>query len=83
MISFLKDGALSMDKFEAEKIRRKAPQYWLSKEYKLYKKLFLGPYLLCVHSKAVEPLFEEVHEGISGSHTRGRSLSHRALIEGH
>ena len=29
-----------------------------------YKCSYLGPYLLCVHLEAVEPLLEELHEGI-------------------
>ena len=33
--------------------------------------------------KAVDLLLEELHEGICGSHTRGRSLSHRALTQGY
>ena len=58
---------------------KKAPRYWLSKEQKLYKRSYSGPCLLCMHLKAVEPLLEELHEGICGSHTRERSLAHRAL----
>ena len=79
MISFLKDGVLPDDKGEVEKIQRKAPCFWLSEEQKLYKRSFSGPYLLCVHPEVVEPLLEELHEGIYGSHTGGRSLSHKAL----
>ena len=44
---------------------------------------FSGPYLLCIHPKAVELLLEELHEGICGSHTRGKSLSCRALTQGY
>ena len=44
---------------------------------------FFVPYLLCVHSKVVEPLLEELHERICGSHTKGRSLSHRAFTQGY
>ena len=79
IVSFLKRGSLLEDKCEAEKVLRAAPCYWLSKEQKFYKRSYLGPYLLCAHPKAVEPLLEELHEGICGSHTRGRSLAHRAL----
>ena len=42
---------------------------------KNYTSLFSGPYLLCIHPKAVEPLLEELHKGIYGSHIRGRSLN--------
>lgn len=68
MISFLKEGLLSKDKVKAEKIRRKTPQYWLSKEQNLYKRSHSGPYLLCIHLDAVEPLLEELREGICDSH---------------
>ena len=31
----------------------------------------------------MEPLLEELHEGICGSHTGGRSLAHKALTQGY
>ena len=83
IMRFLKDDVLPKEKSEAEKIRRKAPWFWLSEDHKLYKRLYSGPYLLCVHPEASELLLEELHEGICGSHTRGRSLSHRAITQGY
>ena len=77
IISFLKDDTLPEEKSEAVKVRRKTPRFWLSKDQKLYKCLFSGPYLLCIHPEATELLLEELHEGICGSHTGGRSLAHR------
>ena len=79
IVLFLKEDILPEDKSEADKVRRKAPRFWLSENQKLYKRSFSVPYLLCVHPKAVELILEELHEGICGSHTGGRSLSHRAL----
>ena len=79
IILFLKDDILSREKGEANKVRRKAPRFWLSKDQKLYKHSFSGPYLLCIHSEAMELLLEELHIGICGSHTGGKSLSHQAL----
>ena len=49
----------------------------------MYKRSFSGPYLLCIHPEAVELLLEELYEGICGSHTGGRSLSHTALTQGY
>ena len=80
---FLKKDVLLEEKSEADKVRRKAPWFWLSEDRKLYKRSFSGPYLLCVHPKASETLLEELHEGVCGSHTRGRSLSHKALTQGY
>ena len=49
----------------------------------MYKRSFSGPYLLCIHLEASELLLEELHERICGSHTGGRSLAHRAIIQGY
>ena len=83
IIQFLKEDILPEEKIEADKLRRKATSYWLSEDHKLYKRSFLGSYLLCVHPKQIESLLEEVHEGICGSHTGGRSLAHRAITQGY
>ena len=83
IVTFLKDDILPEEKLEAEKIRRNATRFWLSEVHKLYKHSYPGPYLLCVHPEASEPLLEELHEEICGSHTGGRSLSHRAHTQGY
>ena len=83
IVLFLKEDVLLENKSEADMLRRKDPRFWLSKDQKLYKMSFSSPYLLCIHPEAVELLLEELHEGICGSHTGGRSLSHRALIQGY
>ena len=83
IVLFLKEDVLPENKSEADKVRRKASRFWLFKDQKLYKRSFSSPYLLCVHPEAVELPLEELHEGICGSHTRGRSLSHRALTQGY
>ena len=80
---FLKEDILPEEKIEADKIWRKATSYWLSKDSKLYRRSFSGPYLLCVHPNQAESLLEEMHEGICGSHTEGRSLAHRAITQGY
>ena len=83
IILFLKEDTLPLDKLEAEKIRRKAPRFWLSKDQKLYKRSFSRLYLLCIHPETSEQLLEELHEGICRSHIGGRSLSHRAITQGY
>ena len=79
IVLFLKDDILPEEKGEVDKVQRKALQFWLSKDQKLYKCPFSGPYLLCIHLEAVKPFLEELNEGICGSHTGGRSLSHKVL----
>ena len=81
IMQFLKEDTLPEEKVEADKVRRKTTRYWLSKNQKLYKRSFSGPYLLCVHLEMTESLLEELHEGICGSYTGGRSLAHRAITQ--
>ena len=83
IIQFLKEDTLPEERIEADKVRRKATRYWLSKNQKLYKRSFSGPYLLCVYPKLTELLLEELQEGICRSHTGGRSLAHRAITQGY
>ena len=83
ILKFLESDTLPEEKIEAEKIRRKAPRFWLSDDKKLYKRSFSGPCLLCIHPEMSKSLLEELHEGICGSHTGGRSLSHRAITQGY
>ena len=83
IVPFLKEDILPKDKSVADKVRRQAPRFWLSKDQKLYKRFFSGPYLLCIHLEALELLLKELHEGICGSHIWGRSLSHRAITQGY
>ena len=81
IVLFLKGDVLPEDKSKADKVQRKAPRFWLFEDQKLYKRSFFGPYLLCLPPEAVELLLEDLHEGICGSQTGGRSLSHKALLQ--
>ena len=83
LVLFLREDILPKEKTEADKIRRKTPPFWLFEDRKLYKRSFFGPYLLCVHPEALELILKELHEGICGSHTGGRSLSYRAINQGY
>ena len=67
IVLFLKEDIFPKEKLEADKVRRKAPRFWLSEDQKLYKRSFLGPYLLCIHPEASKLLLEELHEGICGA----------------
>ena len=64
IVLLLKEDILPKSKSEADKVRRKAPWFWLSKDQKVYNRSFFGPYLLCIHPEAVKLLIEELHEGI-------------------
>uniref|UniRef100_A0A2N9HKP3 Uncharacterized protein n=1 Tax=Fagus sylvatica TaxID=28930 RepID=A0A2N9HKP3_FAGSY len=82
ILGYIRDNKLPEDKKEARMIKQKAPRFWVSEEGQLYRRSFTGPYLLCVHPDKVNDFLFEIHEGICGSHTGGRSLAHRALSQG-
>ena len=83
IIQFLKEDILPEERIEADKVRRKATRYSLFENQKLYKRSFLGPYLLCVYPELTDLLLEELHEGICGNHIGGRFLAHRAITQGY
>ena len=83
IVLFLKENILPEGISKAYKVQRKAPRFWLPENQKLYKRSFSGPYLQCIHPKAVQLLLEELYEGIYGSYTGGKSLSHWALTQGY
>ena len=71
IIDFLADDRILDDEKEANKIRRVAARYWLSKDWKLYRRSFGGPYLLCLHPEKVGQLLTELYEGVCDSHVEG------------
>ncbi|XP_028120271.1 uncharacterized protein LOC114317717 [Camellia sinensis] len=73
ILAFLKSGTLSEDKKEANKVRHKSARFWISPSGKLYRRSYLGLYLLCVHPNLVENVLFEIHDGICGCHVGGRS----------
>lgn len=75
-IAFLSDKSLPKDVKEAEKVRRIVAYFWLSKDKRLYRRSFGGPYLLCLHSSKTSELLAKLHEGICGIHSGGRILAH-------
>ena len=50
IVKFLKDDVLPEEKSEPEKIRRKAPRFWLSKDHKLYRRSY-SSHICCVFTQ--------------------------------
>ncbi|KAL5567724.1 hypothetical protein UlMin_024299 [Ulmus minor] len=82
IISFLLDGTLPADKFEARRLRFRSARYFLDKG-KLYKKGFSSPSLLCLDEDRGKFTLEEVHADVCGNHSSGRTLAHRILRQGY
>ncbi|KAL6350407.1 hypothetical protein AAG906_004358 [Vitis piasezkii] len=82
IIGYLRTGTLPKDPKQAHKIRVQAARFTLIGGH-LYKRSFTGPYLRCLnHSEALYVLVE-LHEGVCGNHSGGRSLAHRAHSQGY
>ena len=79
IISYLRDEVLPEYKKAAHKLKLRAARFWLSPDGGLYRKSFTGPYLRCVHPDLVSSFLTEIHEGVCGSHTGGRSIAHCAI----
>ena len=48
IVLFLKEDVLPEDKFKADKVRRKAPRFWLFEDQNLYKRSFFWPiFVVC------------------------------------
>ena len=82
ILRYLRTGALPEEPKQAHKTRVQAARFTLIGGH-LYKRSFTGPYLRCLnHSKALY-VIAELHEGVCGNHSGGRSLAHRAHSQGY
>ncbi|RVW56905.1 hypothetical protein CK203_078507 [Vitis vinifera] len=79
---YLRTGTLPEDPKRAHKIRVQAARFTLIGGH-LYKRSFTGPYLRCLGHSEAQYVLAELHEGICGNHTGGRSLAHRAHSQGY
>nr|CAN67487.1 hypothetical protein VITISV_044189 [Vitis vinifera] len=79
---YLQTGTLPGDLKQAHKVLVQAARFTLIGGH-LYKRSFTGPYLRCLGHSEAQYVLAELHEGICGNHSRGRSLAHRAHSQGY
>lgn len=79
---YLQTGILLGDLKQAHKVRVQAARFTLIGGH-LYKRSFTGPYLRCLGHSEAQYVLAELHEGICGNHSGGRSLAHRAYSQGY
>ncbi|XP_024046702.1 uncharacterized protein LOC112101040 [Citrus clementina] len=82
IVSYLRDGALPPDKLRARKIRAQASRYTMI-DGVLYRRGYTLPFLRCLDDDDADYVLREVHEGICGNHSGGRSLAHKVLRQGY
>ncbi|RVX08185.1 hypothetical protein CK203_017762 [Vitis vinifera] len=79
---YLRTSTLPGDPKQAHKIRVQVARFTLIGGH-LYKRSFTGPYLRCLGHSEAQYVVAELHEGICGNHSGGRSLAHRAHSQGY
>ena len=79
---YLRANTLPEDPKQAHKVRVQAARFTLIGGH-LYKRSFTGPYLRCLGHSEAQYVLAELHEGICGNHSGGRSLAHRAHSQGY
>ncbi|KAG4938888.1 hypothetical protein JHK82_044628 [Glycine max] len=67
-------GTIPTDKGKARKLRTQATRYVMIVG-KLYLQGFSSLLLKCLNKEQVDYVIREIHEGICGMHSRGRSMS--------
>ncbi|KAL6316779.1 hypothetical protein AAG906_021079 [Vitis piasezkii] len=75
--AYLQMGALPEDSKSVHKVWMQASRFTLIGG-DLYRRSFGGPYLRCLTQLEIQYVLSELHEGICGNHSRGRTLAHRA-----
>ena len=80
--AYLQTGALPADPKHAHKIRIQASRFTLIGD-DLYRRSFGGPYLRCLIQLEIQYVLSELHEGVCGNHSGGRTLAHRAHSQGY
>nr|CAN82630.1 hypothetical protein VITISV_028132 [Vitis vinifera] len=75
-------GTLPGDLKQTHKVWVQAARFTLIGGH-MYKRSFTGPYLRCLGHSEAQYVLAELHEGICGNHSGGRSLAHKAHSQGY
>ena len=81
IVIYLKEDKLPENREQARRVRYHAEHYLLLND-RLYKRGVLTPLLRCLNGKEAKEVLSQIHDGVSGNHTRGQSLAHKALLQG-
>ena len=78
LISYFKEGMLSMDRKEARKIKYQSSRYLLHEE-KLYKWSYSLPFLKCLQPSEADYGLRDVHEVVYRNHIDKIALAYKLL----
>ncbi|CAK9165889.1 unnamed protein product [Ilex paraguariensis] len=80
--AYLQEGVQPDDPLEARKLRIRASKFAILQDT-LYKRGYSLSWLRCLSPEEAHYALREIHEGICGNHSGGRSLAHKALRQGY
>lgn len=75
-------GKVPQNRAEARKLRHQAAHYILI-DGQLYKRGYSLPLLMCLDSREADYVMREVHEGVCGNHSGGRSMAAKIIRQGY
>ena len=82
IIHYISTGELPNERDKAHKIQVQSARFSLI-DGQLFKRSLGGPYLKCLTPEQGQYVLAELHEGICGNHTGGRTLAHKAHTQGY
>lgn len=82
IVSYLGYGKLLDDKLNIERLRYKSASYIILQGVH-YKRGFTTPYLMFLDYEEADYMMREIHEGICGNHSGGRTLAHKFIRQGY
>nr|KYP53812.1 Retrovirus-related Pol polyprotein from transposon 17.6 [Cajanus cajan] len=82
MVDYLEHGRVPIDSLAARKLRTQAARYTMVGG-ELYRRGFSVPLLKCVEAEQADYILREIHEGICGFHSGGRTLAAKVLRAGY
>ncbi|XP_026378930.1 uncharacterized protein LOC113273423 [Papaver somniferum] len=82
IIMYLTNGYLPSDQLIANKIISRSGNYQL-RDGVLYKQSYLGHLLRCLSFAEEQTILKEIEYGYAGNHSGGRSLAHKARLQGY
>nr|KYP73559.1 Transposon Ty3-I Gag-Pol polyprotein [Cajanus cajan] len=80
--NFIVQGESPTDPVEAKKLRTQAARYSVLAN-ELYRRGFSTPLLKCIDTLQADYILQEIHEGICGSHSGGRTMAAKVLRAGY
>lgn len=82
IIRYLRKNELPEDMGEVRKVKTRV-NWYLFLSNTLYKRSLTLPLLRCLSEEEADYILRDIHKGTYGSHSRGRTMMHKAIKAGY